>query len=61
MLFHNTIKYNIRYGRLDALDEDVIAAAKSADIHEKILTFPDGYETQVENFLIYNDAFLLIH
>ncbi|XP_066593648.1 ATP-binding cassette sub-family B member 6 [Prorops nasuta] len=47
VLFNNTIKYNIQYGRIDAPEADVITAAKSADIHEKILTFPNGYETQV--------------
>lgn len=47
VLFNNTIKYNIQYGRIDAPEADVIAAAKYADIHEKILTFPNGYETQV--------------
>lgn len=47
VLFNNTIKYNIQYGRVDAPDSDVIVAAKSADIHEKILTFPEQYETPV--------------
>lgn len=47
VLFNNTIKYNIHYGRVDAPDTDVIIAAKNADIHERILSFPDGYETQV--------------
>lgn len=47
VLFNNTIKYNIQYGRVDAPEVDVIMAAKSADIHEKILTFPDQYETAV--------------
>lgn len=47
VLFNNTIKYNIQYGQLDAPEADVIAAAKNADIHEKILTFPEAYETQV--------------
>lgn len=47
VLFNNTIKYNIRYGRLDANDADVIGAARSADIHESILSFPDQYETKV--------------
>lgn len=47
VLFNNTIKYNIQYGRVDAPDADVIMAAKSADIHEKILTFPEKYETPV--------------
>jgi ATP-binding cassette subfamily B (MDR/TAP) protein 6 len=47
VLFNNTIKFNINYGRLTAEDQDVIVAAKNADIHEKILTFPKQYETQV--------------
>lgn len=47
VLFNNTIKYNIQYGRVDAPDVDVIVAAKTADIHDKILTFPEKYETQV--------------
>ena len=47
VLFNNTIKYNIKYGRLGASDADVVAAARSADIHEKIMNFPDKYDTQV--------------
>lgn len=47
VLFNQTIKYNIKYGRLDADDQEVIAAARNADIHEKILAFPQQYETQV--------------
>lgn len=47
VLFNNTIKYNIQYGRIEAGEADVIAAAKNADIHERILSFPNGYETQV--------------
>ncbi|XP_018350877.1 PREDICTED: ATP-binding cassette sub-family B member 6, mitochondrial [Trachymyrmex septentrionalis] len=47
VLFNNTIRYNIQYGRIDAPEADIIAAAKYADIHERILTFPNGYETQV--------------
>lgn len=47
VLFNNTIKYNIQYGRMLAADVDVISAARSADIHEKIMNFPDKYETQV--------------
>lgn len=47
VLFNNTIKYNIKYGRMTANDVDVIEAAKGADIHDKILTFPDAYDTQV--------------
>lgn len=47
VLFNDTIFYNILYGRPDATREDVEAAAKAAHIHERILGFPDGYETQV--------------
>ncbi|CAK9801941.1 ATP-binding cassette sub-family B member 6 [Anthophora plagiata] len=47
VLFNNTIKYNIQYGCIEAVDADVISAAMNADIHERILSFPSGYETQV--------------
>ncbi|XP_063703169.1 ATP-binding cassette sub-family B member 6 [Culicoides brevitarsis] len=47
VLFNNTIKYNIQYGRVDAPEADVLTASRSADIHEKIMTFPEKYETQV--------------
>lgn len=47
VLFNQTIKYNIKYGRLSADDHDVIVAARNADIHEKILAFPQQYDTQV--------------
>ncbi|CAK1580313.1 unnamed protein product [Parnassius mnemosyne] len=47
VLFNNTVRYNIQYGRLDAPIADVISAAKNADIHDRILTFPDAYDTQV--------------
>lgn len=46
-LFADSILENIRYGRLDATDAEVIEAAKRANIHEEIMTFPDGYETNV--------------
>ena len=38
---------NIRYGKLDATDEEVMEAARRARIHEEILTFPEGYDTNV--------------
>ncbi|MEA4973314.1 MAG: ABC transporter ATP-binding protein [Candidatus Metalachnospira sp.] len=44
-LFTGTIMDNIRYGRLDATDEEVIAAAKLANAHEFITMLPDGYST----------------
>lgn len=47
VLFNDTILYNIRYGDINASDEDVYEAAKAAQIHDKILSFPDGYETKV--------------
>ncbi|CAG2057350.1 unnamed protein product [Timema podura] len=47
VLFNNTIKYNIQYGRISAPDADIVTAARNADIHDKILTFPDAYETKV--------------
>ena len=44
-LFNGTIMENIRYGRLDATDEEVIAAAKAAHAHRFIQTLPEGYNT----------------
>lgn len=46
-LFHDTIATNLRYGRMDASDEDLIAAAKDANIHDFIASLPDGYNTIV--------------
>ncbi|WP_139905954.1 ABC transporter ATP-binding protein [Clostridium thermarum] len=46
-LFSTTIKENIRYGKLDATDEEVIAAAKAVNAHEFIMKLPKGYETDV--------------
>lgn len=42
-LFSGSIKENIRYGRLDATDEEIIEAAKAAHVHHFIKTLPDGY------------------
>lgn len=47
VLFNDTIMYNIRFGRPDASDEEVIEAAKAAMIHEKITSLPEGYATMV--------------
>lgn len=47
VLFNETIAYNIAYGRENATDEEVEEAAKSAQLHSRILSFPDGYETKV--------------
>lgn len=46
-LFHGTIRDNIRYGKLDATDEEVEAAAKAAFVHHFIQTLPDGYDTEI--------------
>lgn len=47
ILFHRTLIENIRYGRRDASDEEVMAAARMANCHEFIQRFPRGYETYV--------------
>jgi ATP-binding cassette subfamily B protein len=48
VLFSGTVRDNIRYGRPDATDEEVVAGAKAAQAHDFILKLPDGYETHVE-------------
>ena len=47
ILFSGTIRENIRYGRPDASDEEVVVAAKLAQAHEFIVSFPKGYDTMV--------------
>jgi len=47
VLFNDTIRYNIAYGKAGATEEDVVAAAKAAQIHDFVLSLPDGYETTV--------------
>ncbi len=47
-IFSGSIRDNIRYGRLDATDEEVELAAQAVNAHEFIMTLPDGYDTQVE-------------
>jgi ABC-type multidrug transport system fused ATPase/permease subunit len=44
-LFSESVYSNIRYGKLDASNDDIIAAAKDANAHEFILALPEGYET----------------
>ena len=46
-LFKGTIMENIRYGRMDATDEEVIAAAKAARAHHFIQTLPGGYQMEL--------------
>ncbi|MEE1278682.1 MAG: ABC transporter ATP-binding protein [Acutalibacteraceae bacterium] len=46
-LFNASMRDNILYGNPDATEEEVIAAAKRANIHDYIMTLPDGYDTQI--------------
>lgn len=46
-LFSGTIKENIRYGKLDATDEEIEAAAKAVNAHEFIMRLPKGYDTEL--------------
>jgi ATP-binding cassette, subfamily B, multidrug efflux pump len=48
ILFSGTIRDNIRYGRPEASEEELVAAAKAAQAHDFIMGFPDGYGTHVE-------------
>ncbi|MEX1660414.1 ABC transporter ATP-binding protein/permease [Thioclava sp. 15-R06ZXC-3] len=47
VLFNDTIRYNIAYGRANASEDEIIAAAKAAKIHDFIIDLPDGYDTSV--------------
>ncbi|ETW80963.1 ABC transporter [Heterobasidion irregulare TC 32-1] len=47
VLFNATIAYNIGYGKFGASQEELEEAAKAAQMHDRILSFPDGYETKV--------------
>jgi ATP-binding cassette subfamily B protein len=47
VLFNDSIRYNIRYGRVDATDQDIDAAAKLAQIHDFVTSLPDGYDSAV--------------
>jgi subfamily B ATP-binding cassette protein MsbA len=47
ILFNTSIRENIRYGRMDATDEEVEAAAQAANIHDAIVALPDGYDTKM--------------
>ncbi|KAA1479447.1 P-loop containing nucleoside triphosphate hydrolase protein [Dentipellis sp. KUC8613] len=46
-LFHADIMHNVRYGRLDASDEEVVEVAKRAHVHETVQRMPEGYKTTV--------------
>ncbi|KAI9882459.1 MAG: SEA (Seh1-associated) complex subunit [Watsoniomyces obsoletus] len=47
VLFNETLMYNLKYANPDATDEMVFEACRAASIHERILSFPDGYSTKV--------------
>ncbi|OJD22016.1 hypothetical protein ACJ73_06641 [Blastomyces percursus] len=47
VLFNETLMYNLKYANPAATDEEVYAACRAASIHDKILAFPDGYQTKV--------------
>ncbi|WP_324701689.1 ABC transporter ATP-binding protein [Micrococcus sp. HOU01] len=49
VLFGGTIRENIRYGRLDATDEEVVAAAKATYVDRFVHTLPEGYDTVIEH------------
>ncbi len=46
-LFHTTIRENLRYGRPDATEEELFVAARAAQIHDRIMQLPEGYDTVV--------------
>jgi ABC-type multidrug transport system fused ATPase/permease subunit len=47
VLFNDTIRYNIAYGKPDASDEEIESAAKAARLHDAVIGMPDGYDTVV--------------
>ena len=47
-IFSGTIRDNIRFGRLDATDEEIVKAATAVDAHDFIMNLPDGYDTEVQ-------------
>lgn len=65
VLFNNNIRDNIRYGRISASDREVEEAAVAADVHDKIMSFPEGYlllRATVKGVLLYcATAFFLYH
>ncbi|KAI6092465.1 hypothetical protein F4821DRAFT_266989 [Hypoxylon rubiginosum] len=47
VLFNDTLMYNLRYANQNATDDDIMAACQAASIHDRIMSFPDGYNTKV--------------
>ena len=48
VLFTGTVAFNIKFGKPEATDEEMIAAAKQANIHDYIMTLPQGYATEID-------------
>lgn len=48
LLFSGTIKENLRWGNADATDEDIVEACRLASAHDFVMSFPDGYDTHIE-------------
>ena len=46
-MFAGTIRENIRYGRPDATDDEIVEAARLAEIHDEIMQMPDGYDSYI--------------
>lgn len=46
-LFHDSIRSNLRIAKLDATDDEIIAACKQASVHDFIMSLPKGYDTQI--------------
>jgi ATP-binding cassette subfamily B (MDR/TAP) protein 6 len=42
VLFNDTIEFNIRYGNFNASEQDIISVAKAAQIHDRVMSFPEG-------------------
>jgi ABC-type multidrug transport system fused ATPase/permease subunit len=47
VLFNDTIRYNIAYGKPGCTDEEIVAAARDAKLHDAVMAMPQGYDTQV--------------
>lgn len=59
LLFATSIRENIRFGNPSATEEEVVEAAKAANAHDFICSFPQGYDTQVGDKGKYLDALVL--
>lgn len=46
-LFHDSIRNNLRIAKLDATEEEIVAACKKASVHDFIMSLPEGYDSQI--------------